>query len=186
MVDLGETTNLTADEAATAIAQLMNVMQTAPEDVGRLGAALVELGNNGASTERDIIQMAQRISGAGAIIGLQEHEVLALSNALASVGIKAEAGGSAVSTAMIKMASAVAEGGEAVTGFAEAAGVSAAEFAQAFEDDPARAIQMFVEGLGRIDAAGGNVFAVLDDLGLGSIRTRDALLRLAGSGELND
>lgn len=184
MVDLGETTNLTADEAATAIAQLMNVMQTAPQDVGRLGSALVELGNNGASTERDIIEMAQRISGAGAIIGLAEHEVLAISNALASVGIKAEAGGSAVSTAMIKMASAVAEGGEAVTGFAEAAGVSADEFVQAFEDDPARAIQMFVEGLGRIDAAGGNVFAVLDDLGLGSIRTRDALLRLAGSGDL--
>ena len=50
MIDLGETTNLTAEEAATSIAQMMNVMQTAPEDVGRLGAALVELGNNGAST----------------------------------------------------------------------------------------------------------------------------------------
>ena len=34
MVDLGETTNLTADEAATSIAQLMNVMRTAPE-IGR-------------------------------------------------------------------------------------------------------------------------------------------------------
>jgi TP901 family phage tail tape measure protein len=184
MIDLGETTNLTADEAATAIAQLMNVMQTAPEDVGRLGAALVELGNNGASTERDIIEMAQRIAGAGQIIGLSEADVLALANALASVGIEAEAGGTAISTAMIKMAGAVAEGGEAVEGFARVAGMSAQEFTRAFEEDPARAIQSFVRGLAQIDASGGNVFATLDELGLGSIRTRDALLRLAGAGDL--
>jgi TP901 family phage tail tape measure protein len=184
MVDLGETTNLTAEEAATSIAQMMNVMQTAPEDVGRLGAALVELGNNGASTERDIIEMAQRISGAGAIINLSEADVLALSNALASVGIEAEAGGTAISTAMIKMADAVASGGESVAEFAEVAGMSADEFTRAFETDPARAIQAFVSGLGRIDAAGGNVFATLSDLELGNIRTRDALLRLAGAGDL--
>lgn len=184
MIDLGETTNLSADEAATAIAQMMNVMQTAPQDVDRLGAALVALGNNGASTERAIIEMAQRIAGAGAIIGLAEHEVLAIANALASVGIEAEAGGTAISTAMIKMASAVAEGGEAVQGFADVAGMSAEEFATAFATTPAQAIQSFVAGLGRIDTAGGNVFATLDDLGLGTIRTRDALLRLSGAGGL--
>lgn len=184
MVDLGETTNLTADEAATSIAQLMNIMQTAPDDVDNLGAALVELGNNGASTERDIIEMAQRIAGAGAIVGLSEAEVLALANALASAGIEAEAGGSSISTAITKMASAVASGGEEVAGFAETAGMSSQQFIQAFERDPASAIQAFTEGLARIDKAGGNVFAVLDDLGLGSIRTRDALLRLATSGGL--
>jgi TP901 family phage tail tape measure protein len=184
MVDLGETTNLTADEAATAIAQMMNVMQTAPEDVGRLGAALVELGNNGASTERDILEMAQRISGAGAIIDLSEADVLAFANALASVGIEAEAGGTALSTAMVKMADAVASGGDSVAEFAQVAGMSAEEFTRAFETDPARAIQAFVEGLGRIDSAGGNVFATLDGLGLGTIRTRDAMLRLSGAGDL--
>ncbi|HEU4542194.1 MAG TPA: phage tail tape measure protein [Jiangellaceae bacterium] len=184
MIDLGETTNLSADEAATSIAQLMNVMQTAPQDVGRLGAALVELGNNGASTERDIIQMAQRIAGAGAIIGLSEADVLAFGNALASVGIEAEAGGSAISRVMINIAGAVAEGGEAVAGFARVAGMSAGQFTEAFEKDPARAIQAFVSGLGQIDAAGGNVFATLDELGLSEIRVRDALLRLAGAGDL--
>src|SRR3546814_19713866 len=59
---LGETTNLSADEAATSLAQLMNIMQTAPEDVDRLGSAVVALGNNGASTERDIVEMSQRIA----------------------------------------------------------------------------------------------------------------------------
>ena len=64
MVDLSETTNLSADEAATSIQQLMNVMQTAPEDVDNLGSALVALGNDGASTERDIIQIGQTILSA--------------------------------------------------------------------------------------------------------------------------
>src|SRR5690606_1279122 len=33
MIDLGETTNLTADEAATAIAQMANVMGTSGDDI---------------------------------------------------------------------------------------------------------------------------------------------------------
>src|SRR5690606_8515964 len=85
MIDLGETTNLTSDEAATAIAQMANVMglklDGSTDDVQRFGATLVELGNNGASTEKDILMMSQRIAGAGALVGATSGEVLALSNA---------------------------------------------------------------------------------------------------------
>jgi TP901 family phage tail tape measure protein len=184
MIDLGESTNLTADEAATAIAQLMNVMGTAPENVDRLGAALVELGNNGASTEAEIIQMAQRISGAGAIVGASEADVLSLANALASAGINAEAGGSAISRVLVSIASAAAEGGEELAGFARVAGVSADEFAAHFATDPVAALNTFVLGLGRMNAAGEDVFGTLDELGLAEVRTRDALLRLSSSGDL--
>ena len=184
MIMLGETTNLSADQAATSIAQLMNVMQTAPQNVGRLGAALVELGNNGASTEADIITLAARIAGAGAQIGLSEAEVLGFANAIASVGIDAEAGGSAISRVMIEISKSVQSGGDAVETFAKVAGVSASAFSAAFRDDPAAAIDLFVTGLGKISAEGGNVFAVLEDLGLGEIRVRDALLRLSGAGDL--
>jgi TP901 family phage tail tape measure protein len=184
MVMLGETTNLTADEAATSIAQMMNVMQTAPRDVGRLAAALVDLGNNGASTERDILELAKRIAGAGQVVGLSEAEVLSFANAIASVGIEAEAGGSSISRVMITIADSVASGGDALDEFARVSGMSAEEFARAFRDDPAAAIAAFIGGLGDISAAGGNVFAVLDQLGLGEIRVRDGLLRLSGAGDL--
>lgn len=184
MIDLGETTNLTADEAATSIAQLMNVMGTAPEDVTRLGSALVELGNNGASTERDIIQMAQRISGAGEVIGLSESEVLGFANALASVGIEVEAGGSAISRVMMDMAKASATGGKELNLFASTAGMTATEFARAFQADPAAAIVQFVDGLGRISEEGGNVFGLLDQIGLSDIRVSRALLTMAESGDL--
>jgi TP901 family phage tail tape measure protein len=184
MVNLGETTNLTADEAATAIAQLMNIMQTAPAQVSNLGSALVALGNDGASTERDIIEMAQRIAGAAQIIGLTEAEVLGVANALASVGIEAEAGGTAISKVMTDMASAVSAGGSELEGFAKVAGVSAEDFARSFREEPAEAITRFVEGLGRINQTGGDVFGTLSELGLADVRVSRALLSMAGAGDL--
>ncbi|QPZ39697.1 phage tail tape measure protein [Paramicrobacterium chengjingii] len=184
MIDLGETTNLSADEAATSIAQLMNIMQTAPDDVDNLGSALVALGNNGASTERDIIQMAQRIAGAGKTVGLSEDQVLGFANALASVGINAEAGGSALSRIMTDMAMDVSKGGEDLQKWADVAGMSAEQFAKSFKEDPADAIATFIEGLGKVDAAGGDVFATLEDLGQSDVRTSQALLGMANSGDV--
>lgn len=42
----------------------------------------------------------------------------------------------------------------------------------------------FIEGLDRVGDSGGNVFAVLDELGLSEIRVRNALLSLAGNTDL--
>lgn len=184
MVMLGDTTNLSADEAATSIAQLMNVMQTAPGEVDNLGAALVALGNNGASTERDIIQMAQRIASSGKIIGLSEANVLSLSNALASTGVEAEAGGTAISQVMIKISQAVSAGGKGLNDWAGVAGMSADKFATAWKTKPAEALTSVVEGLGRMSKSGKDVFGTLDTLGLSGIRTTTALLNLANGGDM--
>lgn len=184
MIDLGETTNLTSEEAATSLAQLMNVMRTAPEDVGRLGSAVVALGNNGASTERDIVQMAQRIAGAGEVVGLTEGEVLGLANALASVGIEAEAGGSAVSNIMIDISKAVSAGGADLEEWARIAGVTGDEFARRWKADPAEALATVIEGMGRLNSSGGDVFATLTKLGQSDIRVTRALLSLSGAGDL--
>ena len=184
MINLGKTTNLTADEAATSIAQLMNVMQTAPGDVDNLGAALVALGNNGASTERDIVQMAQRISGAGRIIGLSESDVLGLANALASVGIEVEAGGSSISKVMMDISKSVSKGGDDLAGWAKVAGLSAEEFGTKWKAAPAEALTLVIEGLGRMNDAGGDVLTTLDTLGQTDIRTTRALLSMAGAGTM--
>lgn len=184
MIDLGETTDLTADMAASALARISNVMGTSQDDVDRFGSALVELGNNGASTESEIVSMAQRIAGAGNQIGLSEGEVLGFASALSSVGVEAEAGGSSISTFFIKMSTAVSEGGADLENFARVAGLSADEFATKFRDDAAGATTLFVEGLGRIQESGGDTFGVLDALGLSEIRLRDAMLRTAGAGDL--
>lgn len=184
MIDLAETTNLTADEAASSIAQFMNVMQTAPEDVDNLGAALVALGNDGASTERDIIQMAQNIAGAGAIVGASESDILALANALASVGIEAEAGGSSVSKILIDMSKAVATNSADLQKWASISGLSVEQFSAKFKASPVQAFDAFTKGLGRVNAEGGDVFTMLSQLGQTDIRVTRSLLGMANSGDL--
>jgi TP901 family phage tail tape measure protein len=183
MIDLGETTDLTADQAATSIAQLMNMMQSAGGDVDNLGATLVHLGNTGASTEAEILELAQRIAGAGHLIGLSEDEVLGFAAAMADVGINAELGGTAMQRVFLKMFNAVKSGGSALTEFAEVAGVSAQEFATIFENEPARAVQLFFEGLQRIDGAGGNVITTMQGLGLNGQLVQQVILRLMGAGD---
>jgi TP901 family phage tail tape measure protein len=183
MIDLGETTNLSADEAATSLARFMNVMGTAQEDVGRLGSAVVELGNNYATTEAEIVMMSQRLSGAGRQIGLSEGEVLGLATALSSVGIEAEAGGSAISKVMIDIASSVDSGGERVAMFAKVAGVSAQEFTQQWEKDPGEALAGFVTGLGEAELQGESTLGILEELGITEVRMRDALLRSAAASD---
>lgn len=184
MVDLGETTNLTSDQAATALAQLMNIMGTAGEDVGRLGSTIVALGNDGASTEAEIVQMAQRIAGSGKLVGATEGEVLALSNALASMGVTAELGGGVASRILQDLYSAVQTGGERLDYFAEVAGMSAKDFATAFENDPIRAMGAFATGLNGVEASGGNVVQTLSDLGFKSTEEQRVLLQLKSSGDL--
>lgn len=184
MLDMGVSTNMSAEEASFAIARMANIMGTSMGDVQRLGSVIVDLGNNSATTERDIMEMGLRISGAGNTIGLTEAEVLSFAAALSSVGIESQAGGTAISRVMSNIASAVAEGGDSVQGFADVAGMSAEQFARAFQEDPAAAIASFVSGLGEINEAGGNVFGTLSDLGMGEIRVRDALLRMSGAGDL--
>ncbi|WP_068325038.1 phage tail tape measure protein [Janibacter terrae] len=187
-VALGESTNLTADEAATSLAKFSNVMGTTSREgvqgYERLGATLVALGNDGASTEADIMSMALRLSGAGKQIGATEADILALSNALSSVGIEAELGGGAMSRALLEMNSAVISGGEELDAFAEIAGVSASEFATAWRKDPIEATNLFVTGLGRIGESGGDAAAALDAVGLGGTQNAQVLLRAAGASDL--
>lgn len=110
MIDLGESTNMSAETAATELARFANITQMSQDKFSNLGAALVDLGNNFATTESEISAMALRLAGAGKQIGMSEGDILGFSAALSSVGIEAEAGGSAFSKVMINMQLSVEQG----------------------------------------------------------------------------
>lgn len=185
MIDMGESTNLSADEAATSIARFTNIMGSVgkhgEEAYSRVGSAMVALGNNFATTESEINSMAMRLAGAGAQINMTEGDVLGLAAAMSSVGIEAEAGGTAMSTVMKKVDSAVRDGGDSLADFAKVAGLSAEEFAAKWRSSPSAALDLFVQGLGKVKESGGSVSETLTELGIKGIREQDTMLRLAGA-----
>lgn len=182
MVDLGNTTNLTAEQAATALARFANITGLASDDIDRLGSTIVDLGNNFATTEAEIVDMALRIAGAGTQAGLSEKQILAFAAAMSSVGIQAELGGTAISRVFLDIQSSVAKGGKAVEGFARAAGMSIEEFSQAFRTDAAGAVALLLKRLGELPKT--EALKLMEDMGMEGVRTTDVILRLANSGDL--
>lgn len=184
MIDLGNSTNLSAEEGATALARFANVTEMSQEDFDRLGSTIVDLGNKFATTEREIVEMGSRLVGAGHQVGMTEPEIMGFAAALSSVGIEAEAGGTAFSTLMSRMQLAVVEGGKSLDQFASVAGMSAAEFKNAFEQDAAGAIVSFIQGLSTCEDRGQSAIQVLTDMELSDVRLRDAILRTAGASDM--
>ena len=124
MIDMGNSTNLSSDEAATSLARFANITQMSQKDFDKLGSSIVDLGNNFATTEAEIVEMALRLAGAGKQVGMSESQILGLATALSSVGIEAEMGGSALSKAMVKMQNAVEMGGKKLNAVLDKTGLS--------------------------------------------------------------
>jgi len=184
MIDLGNSTDIVASEAASTLAKFANITNMDQSLFGNLGAALVDLGNNYATTESAIMEMSLRLAAAGHQVGLTEAQILGFATALSSVGIEAQMGGSAFSKALVKMEVASATGGQALADFAMVSGMTADQFKALFDVDPASAFQAFIVGLARMDEAGMSAIATLDEIGISEVRLRDTLLRATNANEL--
>ena len=153
------------------LGQLSNIISDLTGDkFPNFADALVRLGNNGASTESAIADVASRIGAMGSIVGMTTPEILAWSSTIASTGQGSEAAGTAISRTMSDIETAVANGGDALDAFAEIAGMSSEEFARAWTETPSAAMQSFIEGLVSVEEDGGSAITTLDNLGITAVR----------------
>ena len=187
MIDMGESTNLSAEEAATAIAKVANIMGLSSDDYSRFGASVVDLGNNFATTEKDIVMMANRLAAGGKLAGLTAPEILGLATAMSSVGIEAEAGGTAMTQTLTAIGNAVSlttkDSADDLALIAKVAGTTSEEFQQAWKEKPAEALQSFIKGLNTAREKGANMDAILMKLGMTGVRQGNMLKSLALSSD---
>ena len=191
MINLGVSTNLSSEEAASSIAKIGNIMQVSGKDLGtwsgHFGSAVVDLGNHFATTERDIVEMTNRLAAGGKLAGLTTPEILGLATAMSSVGIEAEAGGTAMNQTLTGIGKAVAGVGKGASSklklIAQTAGMTAEEFSQAWKQKPAEALQAFIKGLQRAHDEGKNMDGILSDLGMKGIRQGNMLKSLASASD---
>lgn len=186
MIDLGESTNMSADVAATQIARFNNIMGIANSQSKHLGSAIVDLGNSNATTESEIMDMSMRIAAAGRQVRMTAPEILAMSASLTSVGVGAEAGGTSLSKFFVQMDKAVSRGGKDLEVMAKTAGMTSDQFKKMYESKggAAKAFTEFEKGLGKMIKAGKGANEVMEDLGINEVRLTMALKSMAPNAEM--
>lgn len=181
MAKLATTTDLSADQAATMLAQFANI--TGVTDYERLGAVVAQLGDSTATTASKVVDMSQGMAAAASIAGMSSTDIMAIAAALGSLGIEAQAGSTAMSQ-LINTLYKATETGENLEEFAAVAGMTAQQFKQAWATDAVGAMNAFITGLNNVEQNGASAIVVLDRLGISGVRQQKAILGLASAGDL--
>ena len=184
MIGLGSATNISAQEAAVALAQFANVTKMSQTDFDNLGSSIVELGNNMATDEKSIVEMATELANLKQQAGMSEADILGLSATFSSLGLEAAASGTSMQRLAMDITSAVATGNSKLAVFAETSGMTSEEFAKAWETDATSAFQAFIRGLGSKESY--EQLDIFNALDIKQMREIDMLQRLAGNSELLD
>lgn len=184
VADLSVATNILGQEGATDMARFANIMQMSQRDFDRMGSSIVELGNNTATTEKEILNMATRLASSGKQANMTEADVLGIAAGLSALGLEAQAGGTAFSRVINRIQLDVDTGSDDLEGFASIAGMTADQFAKAWEEDAAGALSEFIKGLADTTEHGQSTNEMLEELGIKEIRVSDALRRTSGANEL--
>lgn len=176
---LGVATNMTSTQAATGLARFLNVTGETTDTVGKFGSVLVQLGNNVAAQESEILLLAQNFGATGNVAGLSAEDILAFSAATRAAGVQAAAGATALGKLFMNVSNAVKEGD--FDKLSVASRLIGRDFKTAFEQDGALAVQELLAGLSALAASGESVTPVLSTLGLNNVRTSRAVLALANN-----
>jgi len=176
IAQVGVATRLSTETAALSLARLDQIFGLGGKSFDRLASSLVDLGNNFAALEDEILSTALRLAAAGKVAGATAADVLGIATALQAVGVQSQAGGTAMARVFQQIQIAVATGGRQLEVFAETTGLTTKEFQDLAKADPASALNLFVTSLAAASKAGTNIIEVLDQLGLKQQRTIRALL----------
>lgn len=184
MAKLGRASDLAGEEAAKALARIINVTGESIDSIDTLASVMVGLGNSIAATESEIARMTTEVARATSVFGVSSAEAAALGGAMASIGIQAELGGSSVGRAMEAINNSIQAGGEEFDSFTKTLGISSEALQEAFANNKVEALKLF---LSAVDNLGLKAGAALKEVGLGGQEIAKTIIPLANNmGILND
>ena len=175
------TTNLQSSDVALLMARIDNVLDLTMDKLERTSSVIVHLGNNLAATEKEIVDMANRMVNLKAIAGLTTQEIMGLSGAMVSVGIFPEMGGTAMQRVFSRMIRMLQDGGSKLKVLAASSGKSTEEFAKAFNKDKMEGFMSIIQTVHLLQRHGKEPIPFLDALGIKDVREVSTLLKF-GSG----
>lgn len=192
---------MTVEDSAAQLGKLSNILDLAPDasQYESLASAIAFVGNESASTEKEVLRTAGQIAAVGKEAGLTASQIVGLSGAFASLAIRPEEARGVIvqmfnriNEAAASFVPAISKGNDALALFAQVAGVSQEKFATMWTNkttdkvdefgrvtsDASIVWQKFLDGLGDTQNAY-DVGEVLRKLNLDGTRTSKGITALA-------
>lgn len=163
---LGVATDLTGEEAATALTRIINVTGESISSIDTLGSVIVAMGNNFAATESEIVRVTTEVAKSTSVFNVSAASSVALATAMKSLGVQAELGGSAIGRTFRAIDKSIRAGGASLENLSAVTGMTGEMLRKTFKEDSVEVFRAFIEGLGKIDQAGGSSTEALAAFGL--------------------
>lgn len=181
LAQLETASDISGEEGATKIARLLTLTDGGVQNVKKFGDEIVNLGNNFAATEGEILANAEAIAQNTGIYKIARTDVLAYATATKAVGLEAELVGSTFSRTLGEFEK-VSRTGKGVSDLLKVIGGNQAELEKRFKTDASGVFMDYIKGLNRIYNEGGSVNEALERTGIIAVRDQRVIASLASAG----
>ncbi len=181
---LAETSDLAGEAAVEAFGIILTVTGEPISNVKGLAAGVTALAAILNRSEQQIIELASEIARAGARFKITSTEALGLGAALATMGVRAEAGGTAAAKAFTAVLEAISEGGKRLQLLALLTGKTAEELRGLLDERRIFEIfRLFITGIGKVGESSERTTKLFDEFSLADERALKGLASLAANFE---
>lgn len=177
------TSNIISDEQVGEFAKFIEVSQDSFENADRLASVITQLGNNFATTEREVLSNSTEIQKGIAIYNASAQSVLALGAATSSLGSEAETSRSAIQSTFGVIDNAIVTG-KNLDKVLKLTNLSQKELSKQFNKDATGVFVKFIEGLNKAKNEGENLRIILNDLDITEKRAFTVIGTLAAKYEV--
>lgn len=179
---LGAVADISGEQAAMMLARIAQVNHIPEEKFKNLASAVISVSQSANATTGEVLRTTMQMQGLGAAAGLNALQMTALSAAIISTGMRAEAGGTAFGRFAREMGVAVDGGGKKLAIFAATAGKSMEEFQKVFKKDAFEGMALFLEGIK--DKGIAEQAQILEKLSLSGVRVAGSISNVSRALEL--